>query len=128
MPPATRTAHHKCQFRCLEHFLPGLELAKRNAVSARAALRVRHMDAPQHLSDVERSDADPRLIAALAAGIAIFLAASPFVLRLAYPTAPEAAAIEGRLPHPVPPPLEVKPKRTLEAQRSREDELLGSYG
>lgn len=86
------------------------------------------MDAAPHPSDIERSDADPRLIAALAAGVAIFLAASPFVLHLAYPSAPEAAAIEGDLPHPAPPTLEIKPKRTLEAQRSRDDELLESYG
>lgn len=86
------------------------------------------MDAGPHPSSIERSDADPRLIAALAAGIAIFLTASPFVLRLAYPSAREAAAIEGDLPHPASPTLEVKPKRALEAQRSRDDELLESYG
>ena len=86
------------------------------------------MDATPHPSGIERSDADPRLIAALAAGIAVFLVLSPLVLRFAFPAAPEAAAIESDLPHPPPPTLEVKPKRTLQAQRLHDDELLESYG
>jgi hypothetical protein len=86
------------------------------------------MEAWPHPSDTERSDADPRLIAALAAGIAIFLIASPLVLRVAYPLAPEAAAIDRDLPRPPPPVLEVNPKQTSQAQRARDAELLGSYG
>jgi hypothetical protein len=86
------------------------------------------MDAAPHPDDVERSDADPRLIAALAAGIAVFLAASPVLLRVIYPSATRIAGIERDLPQPAPPVLEVKPKLTLQTQRAREDALLEGYG
>jgi hypothetical protein len=86
------------------------------------------MEAESHPSDFERSDADSRLITALAAGIAVFLIGSPFLLRAIYPSAARIAGIERDLPQPAPPILEVKPKLTLKAQRSREDALLENYG
>jgi len=86
------------------------------------------MDAAPHPDDVERSDADPRLIAALAAGIAVFLAASPLLLRVIYPSAARIAGIGRNVPQPAPPVLEVKPKLTLQMQRAREDVLLEGYG
>ena len=86
------------------------------------------MDAAPHPDDVERSDANPRLIAALALGTAVFLATSPFVLRVIYPSATRVAGVERDLPRPAPPVLEVKPRSTLQTQRSREDALLESYG
>src|ERR1043165_8672479 len=94
---------------------------------------VRHMAAAAaaaaaaHPDDFERSDADPRLVAALAAGIAIFLIGSPFLLRVIYPSATQIAGVERDLPPPQP-ALETKPKRTLHSQRMSEDVLLQSYG
>jgi len=85
------------------------------------------MDAAPHPDDFERSDADPRLIAALAGGIAVFLAASPLLLRVIYPSATRIAGIERDLPQSAPPVLEVKPKLTLQSQHSREDTLLKSH-
>ena len=86
------------------------------------------MEAEPHPSDFERSDANSRLIAALAAGTAVFLIGSPLLLRAIYPSATQIAGIERNLPTPAAPVLEVKPKLTLQAQRSREDALLESYG
>ena len=86
------------------------------------------MEAEPHPSDFERSDADSRLIGVLAAGIAVFLISSPFLLRAIYPSATRIAGIERDLPRPAPPALETKPKLTLQAQHSREDALLNSSG
>ena len=66
-----------------------------------------------HPNDYERSDADPRLIAALALGVAVFLIATPFVLLAVYPgrrsarraagrsAAAAGAAPAGRSPRPI---------------------------
>jgi hypothetical protein len=86
------------------------------------------MEAEPHPSDFERSDANSLLIAALAAGTAVFLIGAPFLLRVIYPSATRVAGIERDVPRPPPPVLETKPKLTLQAQRSREDTLLTSYG
>ena len=86
------------------------------------------MNAAPHPEDFEQSDADPLLIAALAAGIWVFLAASPLLLRAIYPSSVQIGQIERGLPSPRPPILETKPKLTLQAQRSREDAELESYG
>jgi hypothetical protein len=81
-----------------------------------------------HPDDVERSDADPRLIAAIALGIAVFLAGTPYFLYAGYPSAVRTAGIEPDLPRPPPPVLDVHPAARLLEQRSRENASLGSYG
>jgi len=45
------------------------------------------MNDVSHPGDYERSDADPRLIAALAVGLALFLVATPLLLTAIYPGA-----------------------------------------
>ncbi len=94
----------------------------------RANFQFRTMEALPHPDDVERSDADPRLIAAIAVGVAIFLAATPFVLKAIYPPASKVAGIESDLPRPSPPVLEIHPKTMLSAQRDSEDAALTHYG
>jgi hypothetical protein len=86
------------------------------------------MEAEPHPSDFERSDANSFLIAALAAGTAVFLIGAPFLLRVVYPSATRITGVERDVPRPPPPALETKPKLTLQTQRSREDALLTSYG
>jgi hypothetical protein len=86
------------------------------------------METEPHPDDFERSDADARLLAALAAGTAVFLVVSPFLLAAVYSSATQIAGVARDLPRPVSPVLEVRPKLTLQAQRQREDALLGSYG
>jgi len=86
------------------------------------------METEPHPNDFEHSDADPRLIAALAAGIAVFLASSPYLLGAMYPSASQMAGIERDLPRPPQPQLEVTPKARLEAQRQHDDALLQTYG
>jgi hypothetical protein len=86
------------------------------------------MDAAPHPDDFERSDASPRLIAALAAGTAAFLVISPLLLRVIYPSTARPPGIERGLPQPPPPVLEVRPKLTLQAQRAREDARLEGSG
>ena len=86
------------------------------------------MDALSHPGDFERSDADPRLIAALALGLVIFLAATPLLLRVIYPTAVRVTGIERDLPRPPAPALEIHPRVTLHSLRAREDAVLHSYG
>jgi hypothetical protein len=79
-------------------------------------------------SDYEKSDADPRLIGALALGIAIFLAATPFLLRAGYPAAERADSIAGPLPLPPEPRLQVGPKADLERVRAYERGRLETFG
>jgi hypothetical protein len=84
------------------------------------------METEPHPNDFEHSDADPRLIAALAAGIAVFLASSPYLLGAMYPSASQMAGIERDLPRPPQPQLEVTPKARLEAERAMQ--LLAERG
>ena len=85
------------------------------------------MAASSHPDDYERSDADPRLIAALALGIAVFLAMTPFVLGAAYPWATWRGSL-GHLPQPPAPRLEIKPRESLDALHAHENAALGNYG
>jgi len=85
------------------------------------------MAASSHPNDYERSDAEPRLIAAVALGIAIFLLATPFIIHAGYPWATRPASIRG-LPQPPAPRLEVKPGESLGRLRARETAALGQYG
>ncbi|MBV8835379.1 MAG: hypothetical protein JO000_02475 [Alphaproteobacteria bacterium] len=85
------------------------------------------MAASAHPHDYERSDADPRLIAAIALGIVVFLAASPFILSEGYPWATWRGSTRG-LPQPPAPRLEIKPRESLDALRARENAALSQYG
>jgi hypothetical protein len=63
----------------------------------------------------------------LAIVLAAFLAVTPPILRVAYPSAVRQRVV-GALPLPPQPRLEVKPRDSLAALHAREDELLRSYG
>jgi hypothetical protein len=76
--------------------------------------------------DHEASDADPRLVASLAAGTAVFLLLTPFVLSLCYPG---AKRFEVSATQPMSAPrLQVDPPRDLAAFREAEDRHLAGYG
>lgn len=85
------------------------------------------VEASSHRPDYERSDADPRLVAVLALGTAIFLISAPYALLGIYPRArhepaPPAAAM------PSAPRLQVDPGADLRALRAREHAQLSTYG
>jgi len=77
---------------------------------------------------VERSDADARLISALAIGVAAFLLAVPFVVWAIYPSAPQLGRIPAELPQPPEPRLQTTPKADLDRLRASEDQRLNSFG
>jgi len=79
-------------------------------------------------SDYEKSDANPRLIGALALGVAVFLLVTPFALRAIYPGAESAGRVTGALPVPPAPRLQVKPAVDLERLRSYERGRLETFG
>jgi hypothetical protein len=81
-----------------------------------------------HPGDYERSDADPRLIGALALGLALFLVATPFVLMTMYPSAHRSSGIPHDLPKPPAPRLQVDPTADLMQLRADETARLTSYG
>jgi hypothetical protein len=74
------------------------------------------------------SDVDPKLLALLAAAIAVFVMLSPLILRLVYPDALHRAVIVGRISEVPAPRLQVDPAQDLAALRLAEDERLSSYG
>ena len=76
----------------------------------------------------ERSDADPRLVGALALGIAVFLLVTPFLLHAGYPASESAGALPRDLPEPPAPRLQTKPKIDLERLRVDERAKLETYG
>ena len=79
-------------------------------------------------SDHEKSDADPRLIGAIALGVATFLVVTPLLLRALYPAAERAGGVAGPLPMPPAPRLQVRPKTDLERLRTYEHGRLETYG
>jgi hypothetical protein len=81
-----------------------------------------------HPHDHERSDADPRLIAALAAGVAFFLLATPYLLQWAYPRADRLGGVPRGLPVPPAPQLQVRPRMDLDRLHADERARLDSYG
>jgi hypothetical protein len=104
------------------------ELNPAGAVDAQGQLaRTGSMDDVSHPGDYERSDADPRLIAALAAGIAIFLIVSPYLLSLAFPGRAQPRGLPGA-PLPPPPRLQIDPKADLDRLHAAENRQLESYG
>jgi len=92
-----------------------------------ARLSGKAMPASSHPHDYERSDADPRLIGAIALGIAVFLAATPFIISAGYPWATWHGSLGG-LPQPPAPRLEIKPRESLDALHARENAALSHYG
>jgi hypothetical protein len=86
------------------------------------------MDEVSRPSDYERLDADPRLIGALALGIAIFLLLTPLILWGLYPESPRLGGIPGTPPAPPSPRLQVHPKADLDALRAEERDRLTTYG
>ena len=86
------------------------------------------MNDASHPIDYERSDADTRLIAAIAAGLALFLVATPLLLMAAYPSLGHPAGIPRELPQPPTPRLQVDPKADLERLRAEENARLDGYG
>lgn len=81
-----------------------------------------------HPNGYEKSDADPRLIAALAAGIAVFLLTTPYLLQWAYPNADRIGGVPPGLPEPPAPRLQVRPRIDLDRLRSYERGRLDVYG
>ena len=80
-----------------------------------------------HPRDYERSDADPRLIGALALGIAVFLLITPYALLALYPGADGAGRLP-ELPQPPAPRLQVHAKADLDRLRAEEQQRLTTYG
>lgn len=74
--------------------------------------------------DFERSDADPRLISALALGVGAFLLAAPFLLNALYPDAEHIGRIPDKLPQPPLPRLQLTPRTDLDRLHTREDRQL----
>jgi hypothetical protein len=94
----------------------------------RGARRTSTMSNVRHPTNYEKSDADPRLITALAVGIAISLLATPFVLRAGYPSATLGGAVPPHLAEPPPPRLQTDPKSDLDRLRSYERGELDRLG
>jgi hypothetical protein len=82
----------------------------------------------RHPTHYETSDADPRLLTALALGIAVFLLATPYLLIIGYPFATGAGAVPPNLPQPPEPRLQVDPASDLGRLRRYEIEQLQTFG
>jgi hypothetical protein len=85
------------------------------------------MDDVSRPDNFERSDADPRLISAIAMGVAVFLLAVPLIVAMAYRDAPRLGRIPDRLPQPPAPRLQVNPEADLLRLRAEESERLGTF-
>jgi hypothetical protein len=77
--------------------------------------------------DYERSDADPRVIAALALGGAVFLALAPVTLLALYPLAGHQPPVRVSAQPPAP-HLQIDRHADLAALRAAERARLSSYG
>jgi hypothetical protein len=86
------------------------------------------MDDSPRPNAFERSDADPRLLSALAIGIAVFLAVAPFLIVAGYPDAASLGRIPGDLPQPPQPRLQVAPRVTADRLHADERKRLDGYG
>jgi hypothetical protein len=85
------------------------------------------VEASSHRPRYERSDVDPRLVGALALGVAAFLVAAPLILLAAYPSSrrePAPPLAEA----PPAPRLQLNPHAELETLRAAERKRLSSYG
>jgi hypothetical protein len=81
-----------------------------------------------HPNDFERSDADPRLISALALGVAVFLLSVPFLILVGYPDAGRLGGIPDNSPPPPGPRLQVAPQADLDRLRASESNRLTTFG
>lgn len=86
------------------------------------------MDEASRPADFERSDADPRLLGALAAGVVVFLIAAPLLVLALYRDAPHVGQIPENLPQPPPPRLQIAPRTDLDRLRAEESRRLDSFG
>lgn len=75
----------------------------------------------------EPTDVNPRLLAAIAAGLLTVLVASPLVLALIYPAAVTRPAPLRQPPSPGP-RLQLAPAADLAALRARQEARLDGYG
>ena len=85
-------------------------------------------DASDNAAEYEHSDADPKLIAWLAAAVALFLMLSPLVLRLVYPGALQRSVTVAPISDISGPRLQTDPAQDLAVLRRAEDDQLSSYG
>jgi hypothetical protein len=85
------------------------------------------MDDISRPDDFERSDADPRLVSALAIGVAVFLVAVPLLVVTFYRDAPRLGRIPDNLPQPPAPRLQVNPAADLQRLRAEENQRLGAF-
>jgi hypothetical protein len=76
----------------------------------------------------EVSDVSPALVAAIAAGFALFLTATPFVIQLSFRHSSPDQATGPRGAMPPAPRLEADPVADGAAYRSREAAQLAGYG
>jgi hypothetical protein len=85
------------------------------------------MDASGRPIEYESSDADPRLIAGLGAGVAVFLLLSPLGLSLMFPDALHRTVSAAPLADIPGPRLQIDPRQDLAALQNAENEQLSSY-
>ncbi len=79
-------------------------------------------------TDYERSDVSSRLVGWLAAGLGLFLIATPFVLLACYPDSIGSANVGYLRARPPAPILQIDPAADLRAFAHAEQERLTSYG
>ncbi len=77
--------------------------------------------------DFERSDADSRLISALALGVAAFVIATPFLLQALYPDARHLGRIPATASQAPTPRLQTDPQRDLGRLHARDDRQLSAF-
>lgn len=108
-----------------------MERMGRIRVSGRGAFfawRGRMTDASGNAVQFEASDAAPRLIGWLAAGIAAFLVLTPLALRLCYPESMHRPVRSDQIAAIPPPQLQIDPAGDLATFRAAERQRLSSYG
>jgi hypothetical protein len=86
------------------------------------------MTGPSGTVEYEPADAEPRLIAGLAAGAAAFLILTPLVLQLLYPQALHRRVVVGDAAAVPAPRLQIDPPADLSATRQAEAKRLSAYG
>lgn len=94
----------------------------------RLSCRAGTMRDVSHPNDFERSDADPRLISAIALGVVVFLLGVPFLVLVSYPDTPSLGRIPDNSPPPPGPRLQVAPRADLDRLRARESDRLTTFG